>query len=50
MFIGAGLFRVGGEVIAATVSNRFVRGVLLLGAFAVWGTWHLNYMTHLLVK
>lgn len=50
MFIGAGVFRVGGEVIAATVSNRFVRSVLLLGAFAVWGTWHLNYMTHLLVK
>lgn len=50
MFIGAGIFRVSGEVIAATVSNRFFRGILLLGAFAIWGTWHYNYIMTALVK
>lgn len=44
MLIGAGVFRVSGEVIAAVVRNRFVRGLLILGAFALWGTWHVNYM------
>lgn len=50
MFIGAGIFRVVGEVIAATVSDRFFRGVMLLGAFAIWGTWHFNYIMTALVK
>lgn len=50
MFIGAGILRVVGEVIAATVSNRFFRGIMLLGAFAIWGTWHFNYVMIALVK
>lgn len=50
MLAGVGIFRMSAGVIDRTVSDRLLRVALLLFAFAVWGTWHLNYVASALIK